>query len=222
MSARCCTTIRSSPTDAIEFHGQVVFAVVARDARRGAPRRAGSPRSRPRPARRASRSTMRSRPTADILPDYDVPARTTAPPRSPRAPHRVKGALRIGGQEHFYLEGQVSLAIPGEDGDMLVHSSTQHPSEMQHLRRRHARTCRTTRSRSSAPHGRRVSAARRRQAAQWAAIAALGARMTGQAVQDPARPRRRHDASPASGTISSSTTRSASTTKGRIQALRRP
>ena len=49
------------------------------------------------------------------------------------APHRLSGRLAIGGQEHFYLEGQVAMAIPQEDGDMLVLSSTQHPSEVQHL-----------------------------------------------------------------------------------------
>jgi len=48
------------------------------------------------------------------------------------APHRLDGRIEIGGQEHFYLEGQAALAIPGEDGDMLVHASTQHPSEAQH------------------------------------------------------------------------------------------
>jgi xanthine dehydrogenase large subunit len=47
------------------------------------------------------------------------------------APHRLSGRIRMGGQEHFYLEGQVALALPGEDDDMLVHSSTQHPSEVQ-------------------------------------------------------------------------------------------
>ncbi len=49
------------------------------------------------------------------------------------APHRLTGRVRMGGQEHFYLEGQVALAIPGEDGDVLVHSSTQHPTEIQHI-----------------------------------------------------------------------------------------
>ncbi|MCA8867187.1 MAG: xanthine dehydrogenase molybdopterin binding subunit [Rhodobacteraceae bacterium] len=48
------------------------------------------------------------------------------------APHRISGRLEIGGQEHFYLEGQVALALPQEGGDMVVHSSTQHPSEIQH------------------------------------------------------------------------------------------
>ncbi len=49
------------------------------------------------------------------------------------APHRLTGALAIGGQDHFYLEGQAALATPGEDGGVHVWSSTQHPSEVQHL-----------------------------------------------------------------------------------------
>ena len=48
------------------------------------------------------------------------------------APHRLKGSIEIGGQEHFYLEGQAALALPQEGGDMVVHSSTQHPTEVQH------------------------------------------------------------------------------------------
>jgi xanthine dehydrogenase large subunit len=48
------------------------------------------------------------------------------------APHRVEGSLELGGQEHFYLEGQAALALPQEGGDMVVHSSTQHPTEVQH------------------------------------------------------------------------------------------
>ncbi len=49
------------------------------------------------------------------------------------APRRIQGEMQLGGQEHFYLEGQIALAIPGEDGEMLVHSSTQHPTEGQHV-----------------------------------------------------------------------------------------
>lgn len=49
------------------------------------------------------------------------------------APHRLGGDFALGGQDHFYLEGQVAIATPGEDGQMHVLSSTQHPSEMQHL-----------------------------------------------------------------------------------------
>lgn len=48
------------------------------------------------------------------------------------APNRLKGRLEMGGQEHFYLEGQAALALPQEGGDMVVHSSTQHPTEIQH------------------------------------------------------------------------------------------
>lgn len=50
-----------------------------------------------------------------------------------RAPHRLTAQFSVGGQEHFYLEGQIALALPGEDGDLVVHSSTQHPTEVQHL-----------------------------------------------------------------------------------------
>lgn len=49
------------------------------------------------------------------------------------APHRLSGTLDVGGQEQFYLEGQISYAVPLEDDGMKVHCSTQHPSEMQHL-----------------------------------------------------------------------------------------
>jgi len=48
------------------------------------------------------------------------------------APHRLSGRLSTGGQDHFYLEGQIALAVPREDGGMLVYSSTQHPTEVQH------------------------------------------------------------------------------------------
>ncbi len=49
------------------------------------------------------------------------------------APHRLKDTLEVGGQEQFYLEGQISYAIPTENDGLHVHCSTQHPSEMQHL-----------------------------------------------------------------------------------------
>ncbi len=48
------------------------------------------------------------------------------------SPHRAEGVIDMGGQEHFYLEGQAALALPQDDGDVVVHSSTQHPSEIQH------------------------------------------------------------------------------------------
>ncbi|MEM7723785.1 MAG: xanthine dehydrogenase molybdopterin binding subunit [Pseudomonadota bacterium] len=48
------------------------------------------------------------------------------------APHVVEGRIEIGGQEHFYLEGQSALVVPQEGADMVVHSSSQHPTEIQH------------------------------------------------------------------------------------------
>ncbi len=50
-----------------------------------------------------------------------------------RAPNRVQGEIRSGGQDHFYLEGQIALAVPQESGGMHVHTSTQHPGEVQHM-----------------------------------------------------------------------------------------
>ncbi|MGQ0708650.1 MAG: xanthine dehydrogenase molybdopterin binding subunit [Rhodoferax sp.] len=48
------------------------------------------------------------------------------------APHVLEGTLEVGGQEHFYLEGQVAYAVPQEQRQWLIHSSTQHPGEVQH------------------------------------------------------------------------------------------
>ncbi len=67
-----------------------------------------------------------------VLPDHHwlrgQPAQVLA-----QAPRRLQGTVEIGGQDHFYLEGQIAVAIPQEDGAMLIHSSTQHPSEVQHI-----------------------------------------------------------------------------------------
>jgi xanthine dehydrogenase large subunit len=48
-----------------------------------------------------------------------------------RSERRLKGRVEIGGQEHFYLESQIAMAVPGEDEDVVVYSSTQHPTEIQ-------------------------------------------------------------------------------------------
>ena len=50
-----------------------------------------------------------------------------------KSKNQLKGNFTTGSQEHFYLEGQVAFAIPKEDNDLLVYSSTQHPSETQHI-----------------------------------------------------------------------------------------
>jgi xanthine dehydrogenase large subunit len=49
------------------------------------------------------------------------------------AQNRLNGSLNLGGQDQFYLEGQIATALPAEDGDLYIYSSTQHPGEVQHL-----------------------------------------------------------------------------------------
>jgi xanthine dehydrogenase large subunit len=49
------------------------------------------------------------------------------------APRRLAGTISVGGQEHFYLEGQASLALKREDGDVHLHCATQDPSSVQHM-----------------------------------------------------------------------------------------
>ena len=164
----------------IEFYGQVVFAVVARtrdEARRAAKlgkveAAVGTPYISVDDALGAD---------LHILPEYTFRKDDSAAALD-ASPKRLKGRLRIGGQEHFYLEGQVSLAIPGEDGDMLVYCSTQHPSECQHLIAKvlnipDAAVTVEVRRMGGAFGGKET------QAAQWAAIAALGARVTGRACK---------------------------------------
>ncbi|WP_158972142.1 xanthine dehydrogenase molybdopterin binding subunit [Chachezhania sediminis] len=55
-----------------------------------------------------------------------------APAAIAKAARTLSGVLEMGGQEHFYLEGQAALALPAENGDVTVISSTQHPTEIQH------------------------------------------------------------------------------------------
>lgn len=50
-----------------------------------------------------------------------------------QSPHRLSGQIRIKGQDHFYLESQASIAYPRENGEIELHSSSQHPSEVQHV-----------------------------------------------------------------------------------------
>ena len=149
-----------------------------RDRASRAPRRAARRgRDRGRAAERHGRGRARAR--RDACCRTTPSAAATRRRRSRRAPHRLEGQFRIGGQEHFYLEGQVALAMPGEDGDMLVYSSTQHPSEVQHVVARVLGLPDACGHRRDAAAWAAASAARRRQAAQCAAIAALAARVTG-------------------------------------------
>ena len=115
-----------------EFHGQPLFAVVAetRDA-----------------ARRAARLAVVEYRDLPFVTDVAEAQKAgyplvTEPLKLERgdiaegfrnSKHVLSGEMRIGGQDHFYLEGMIALAIPGEDDELTIHSSTQHPSEVQHI-----------------------------------------------------------------------------------------
>jgi len=98
------------------------------------------------------------------------------------APRRIEGRMRVGGQDHFYLESHIAMAIPGEDGDVTVHSSTQHPSEVQHM----VAHALGVPSHSVTVEVRRMGGGfggKETQSNQFAAIAAIAARRTGRAVK---------------------------------------
>ncbi|MDM7861341.1 xanthine dehydrogenase molybdopterin binding subunit [Alteromonas sp. ASW11-36] len=98
------------------------------------------------------------------------------------AAHTLSGELHVGGQEHFYLEGQVAMTAPNEDGGMSVYCSTQHPTEVQHLVAKvlkqpfHFVTVETRRM-GGAFGGKET------QAAPWACLAALATYHLGCAVK---------------------------------------
>ncbi|MEM1045083.1 MAG: xanthine dehydrogenase molybdopterin binding subunit [Pseudomonadota bacterium] len=160
----------------ILFHGQVAFAVVARsriEARKAA-LLAEFEIEAADPVITADAAAERN---LEVLPDYRFD-RGDAATALAAARHRLEGRFQIGGQEHFYLEGQAALAEPKEDGDLLVHSSTQHPTEVQHVVARvvgvsHAAVTIEVR-RMGGGFGGKES-----QASQWAALAGLCASLTG-------------------------------------------
>lgn len=65
--------------------------------------------------------------------DPHVIARGEVAPALAGAPRRLAGEFSLGGQEHFYLETQAAWAERGDEGDVRICSSTQHPSEIQHI-----------------------------------------------------------------------------------------
>ena len=121
----------------VHFLGQPMFAVLAtsRDAaRRAAARAKDFVDIEPLPAVLTVREAHAA--AAYVVPPTHL-KRESAPGALPRAmaaaPHRLAGRFVQGGQEQFYLEGQISYALPQEGGGMHVHCSTQHPSEMQQV-----------------------------------------------------------------------------------------
>ncbi len=114
----------------VMFYGQPLFAVLAQT------------RLQARQAARLAKITYQPVPHAiDVLqasPDDLVTEPLKLQRGEPdlalaKSKHRIKNEMRIGGQDHFYLEGHIALAIPGENNEMLVWCSTQHPSEVQHM-----------------------------------------------------------------------------------------
>jgi len=118
--------------DLVQYHGQPVFAVVA------------TTRDLARRACTLAKIDYAPLPHAiDIdsaeaagYPDVTAPLkleRGDVAPALAAAPHRITARMRVGGQDHMYLEGQIALAIPGEDDEVALFASTQHPSEAQHM-----------------------------------------------------------------------------------------
>jgi xanthine dehydrogenase large subunit len=116
--------------DTVQHVGQVIGLVVADSvmlARRAA--RLVVPHIEPLPAILDVRAALAAQ--SFVLPPVTV-RRGDAARALASAPHTLKGTLEVGGQEHFYLEGQVAYALPQEQNQWLIHSSTQHPGEVQH------------------------------------------------------------------------------------------
>lgn len=98
------------------------------------------------------------------------------------ATHVITSDLHIGGQEHFYLEGQIALVQPNQDGGMFVQCSTQHPTEVQHLI---AKVLKQPFNFVTVEMRRMGGAfgGKETQAAPWACLAALACYHTGKAVK---------------------------------------
>jgi xanthine dehydrogenase large subunit len=116
--------------DTVEFLGQVVGVVVAEtvmQARRAA--RKVKLNIEALPAIVDVRAALKLE--SFVLPPVTV--RRGEPEQGiAKAAHKLSGALEVGGQEHFYLEGQVGYALPLEQDQWWIYSSTQHPGEVQH------------------------------------------------------------------------------------------
>ena len=160
----------------VMFHGQALFVVAART--RDEARRAAQLAKTDIEERTPSVTVADALKTGErVLDDYAF-GRGDASAAIDKAPHRLAGQLSIGGQEHFYLEGQASLAIPGEGDEMMVHASSQDPTETQHIVARvlgvpDAFVTVETRRMGGAFGGKES------QACTWAALAAVSARVTG-------------------------------------------
>lgn len=166
--------------DSIRYAGQPLFAVAA-----------ASEQQARRAVQRAVIDYECHAPGLDVtraLADQDFVrpshhmARGNARQAIEQAPLTLTAEQHLGGQEHFYLEGQVALAVPAEDGGMLIYSSTQHPSEVQKLV---AEVLAVPLNRVTVDMRRMGGGfgGKETQGAPWACLAALLAAKTGRAVK---------------------------------------
>ncbi|EAQ23416.1 xanthine dehydrogenase molybdopterin binding subunit [Roseovarius sp. 217] len=120
------------PTETIQFHGQPLFAVIA-ETRDLARRAAELAKVDHEPLPHALDPIAAQEAGYPYVTAPLTLTRGAVTPAQDAAPHRIRGRMHVGGQDHMYLEGQIAFAIPGEDDDVIVHCSTQHPSEAQHM-----------------------------------------------------------------------------------------
>ncbi len=167
-------------TTEIRHHGQPIAMVLAptRDeALRAAT--AARPDITPLPARLDPEEALARE---SYLMPPQVIARGDAATSIASAPMRAEGGFRAGGQEHFYLESQIALAVPGEDGEIAITSSTQHPTEVQHIVGR-VLGCDFNRVPVACRRMGGAFGGKESNASWVAAAAALGARITGRPVK---------------------------------------
>jgi xanthine dehydrogenase large subunit len=164
----------------VQFYGQPLFLVVAEShevARRGA--RLARIQYEELPALLTTAEAVAAQ--SWVIPPVDMTRGDVVSALS-AAPYRLHGTATLGGQEHFYLEGQIAYARPGEQDTMHVHSSTQHPTEMQHAVAHmlgwHSHQISVECRRMGGGFGGKES-----QSAQIACAAALAAWKTGRAVK---------------------------------------
>jgi xanthine dehydrogenase large subunit len=116
--------------DKVEFLGQVVGIVVAKSVKEArVAARAVKLNIQELPALLDPRSAHEAK--SYVLPKVTV-KRGEAEGAIREAKNRLQGCFEVGGQEHFYLEGQIAYVLPLEQNEWLVYSSTQHPGEVQH------------------------------------------------------------------------------------------
>ena len=115
----------------VQYIGQPMFAVIARtydEARRAA--RKAKVEYQDLPAVLTPQEAKRQK--SFVVPPLHL-KRGQAAQAIANAPRRSKGEFYVGGQEQFYLEGQISYAVPREDNGIHLYCSTQHPTEMQRM-----------------------------------------------------------------------------------------